>query len=92
VETQKAFGKWGPNSLIATNLKKEDATVCLWTEGCSLHRIIAFRHSDIEKLPLYWHKAPNKKPIQTMRLEEFKKFLGKYCFDSLDDFEYKFFS
>ena len=90
VATQIKFGKWGPNSLIPTNSNKEDLTVFLWTEGESIHRVIAFLHPDIKKLPLHEYIPPNKAPIQTMNLVDFEQFRGKWCFISLEDFKKNF--
>ena len=53
VANQKGWGKWGPNSLIPTDLRKEDLTVFLWTDDKSIYRVIAFLHSDIKILPLH---------------------------------------
>jgi hypothetical protein len=90
VTVQTKFGKWGPNSLIPTDPNKEDLTVFLWTEGDSIHRVIAFLHSEINKMPLYKHIPPNKAPVQTMPLMDFEQFHGKWCFISLDDFKNNF--
>ena len=90
VATQTKFGKWGPNSLIPTNPSTEDLTVFLWTEGESIHRVIAFLHSDIKKLPLHDYVPPNKAPIQTMNLVDFEQFRGEWCFTSLEDFKENF--
>jgi hypothetical protein len=90
VATQMKFGKWGPNSLIPTNPNKEDLTVFLWTESETIHRVIAFLHPDIKKLPLHEYIPPNKAPIQTMNLEDFEQFRGKWCFISLEDFKKNF--
>lgn len=90
VVTQTKFGKWGPNSLIPTNPNKEDLTIFLWTEGESIHRVIAFLHQNIKMLPLHEYIPPNKAPIKTMNLVDFEQFRGKWCFISLEDFKKNF--
>jgi hypothetical protein len=87
VEKQRRWGQGGPFNLIANDLTKEELTVWLMTEDCNIYRIIAFCHSDINKLPLRWYTFGNRPRFQTMTLEEFEKFRGKYCFTSFEDFE-----
>jgi hypothetical protein len=87
VAVQSAFGQIGPVNLIPKNPNEEDLTVWLMTEGCEIYRVIAFYHSDISKLPLRWCKLGDREPFQTMTLDEFEKFRGKYCFVSFEDFE-----
>jgi hypothetical protein len=90
IQTQIQYGKFGPKNLIPTkeNISKYDITIILWTENYNkIHKIIAFNHSDIDRLPLYKHSVGFNKDFLTLNLNKFPK---EFSFDSIEDFENRF--
>lgn len=90
VEVQLGFGTWGPNNLHHGK-RPEDMTVCLWTEGLRIHRVIAYRRTDIDELPWHNFNPPGLDPVLTMGLGEFEQFRHRFCFVSIEEFEKEFF-
>ena len=80
-----------PRNLIPKDPTSEDMTVFIWGEYlCFVHRIIAFQHTDIARLPLHAYRHGRQPPFLSMHLREFELFRGQYCFESVEEFEHKF--
>jgi hypothetical protein len=86
VETQIAFGKYGPKNLLPKPSAKANATVILWLDGSKIYRIIAFSHSDISRLPLYAHKIGGNE-FMTLALSEFPP---EFVFQSIEGLKKRF--